>query len=319
VPPGILLLEVAHHVLSAKPDNSFMLLPEAQRHGLATGHQFWFGRPFPGGGLEYNRAMTPTGLMSSDARDMSRYLIAQLNGGRYEGSQVLSAKGMAELHRGAADTGRPDVSYAMGWIEGKLDSVPVVWHDGDTGDFHATMILVPKSKWGVVVLMNGSNDLRQGSLNTIANGVVARLLGVKSPPSPGPFQEPAMIAVLVILVVGVLQVLGIVRSVVLVRRRRAEQARRPHGVVGLGLRVGLPLVLNFLWALTLLVVLPPLLSLPLQTLVLLDFGLVVLSSAGLALVWGVVLRPVLVLLALRVKGTLGDADTPKKARASAPA
>src|SRR3712207_1617244 len=118
------------------------------------------------------------------------------------------------------------------------------------------MILVPESKWGVVVLMNGSNDLRQGSLDTIANGVVARLAGVEAPPSPGPFQDPPMIAVLVILVVGVLQVFGIVRSVVLVRRWRAQQIRRPHGVVGVGLRVGLSLVLNLIWVVTLLVVLP---------------------------------------------------------------
>jgi CubicO group peptidase (beta-lactamase class C family) len=299
--------------------NSFMFLPEAERHGLATGHQFWFGRPFPGGGLAYNRATTPTGLITSDARDMSRYMIAQLNEGRYEGAQILSSEGVAEMHRGAADTGRPNVSYAMGWIEGKLDGVPVVSHNGDTGDFHATIILVPKSKWGVVVLMNGSNDLRQGSLDTPAQGVVAQLLGVEAPLSPGPFQDPAVIAVLVILAVGMLQVFGIVRSVVLVRRWRAVQERRPHGVVGVGLHVGLPLVLNLLWAVTLLVVLPRFFSLPLQTLMVLDFGLVVLLSGGLALVWGVVVRPVLALLALRTKVRPRDAGTPEKARVRIPA
>jgi CubicO group peptidase (beta-lactamase class C family) len=311
---------VKEHILTPLGmKNSYMFLPEAERHGLATGHQFWFGRPFPGGGLAYNRAVTPTGLITSDARDMSRYLIAQLNGGRYEGAQVLSAEGIAELHRGAADTGRPDESYAMGWIDGEMDGVPIVHHNGDTGNFHATMIQVPESKWGVVVLMNGTNDLRQGSLDTVADGVVARLVGVQSPPSPGPFQDPAMIAVSVILAVGVLQVFGIIRSVVLVRRWRAQQARRPYGVVGVGLRVGLPLVLNLLWAVILLVVLPPIFSLPLQTLVFIDIGLVVLLSGGLALVWGVVLRPVLALLALRTKGAPGDVDIPQKARVSVPA
>lgn len=268
---------VKEHILTPLGmDNSFMFLPEAERHGLATGHQFWFGRPFPGGGLAFNRATTPTGLIASDARDMSRYMIAQLNGGRYEGAQILSSEGVEDMHRGAADTGQPNVSYAMGWIEGEMDSVPIVSHNGDTGDFHATMILVPKSKWGVVVLMNGSNDLQQGSLDTPAQGVVARLVGVESPPSPGPFQDPAMIAVLVILAVGVLQVLGIVRSVVLVRRWRTVRARRPHGVVRVVLRVGPPLVLNLLWAVTLLVVLPRFFSLPLQTWMVRDSGMVVM-------------------------------------------
>jgi len=189
--------------------------------------------------------------------------------------------------------------------------------NGDPGDFHATMIPVPKSKWGVVVLMNGSNNLRQGSLDTPAFGVVARLVGIKPPLSPGPFQEPAMIVVLAILAVGVIQVFGIIRSVALVRRWRAQEARRPHGVLGVGLRVGLPLVLNLLWAVTLLVVLPPFLSLPLQTLVFLDLGVVVLVSGGLALIWGVVLRPVLAFRALRTKVAPGDAGTPEKARVRA--
>ena len=128
-----------------------------------------------------------------------------------------------------------------------------------------------------------------------------------------------MIMILAILAVGVLQIFGIVRSVALVRRWRAQEARRPHGVVRVGLRVGLPLVLNLLWAVALLVVLPPMINLPLQTLVFLDIGVVMLVSGGLALIWGVVLRPVLALLALRAKVRLGDTGTPEKSRARVPA
>ena len=92
---------VENHILTPLGmDNSYMFVPEAQRHGLATGHQFWFGRPFPGGGLAYNRALTPAGLITSDAHDMSHYLIAQLNEGRYGGARVLSPEGIARLHRG---------------------------------------------------------------------------------------------------------------------------------------------------------------------------------------------------------------------------
>ena len=155
-------------------------------------------------------------------------------------------------------------------------------------------------------------------MDATANGVVARLVGVEPPPSPEMSQEPFMITFLVIAAVGVLQAFGIARSVVLVRRWRAEQARRPHGVVGVGLRVGLPLVLNLTWAVIFLVILPPFFSLPLQTLLVVDVGRVVLLNAGFALVWGVVLRPLLALSALRAKGAPGDAGTPEKARVSVP-
>jgi CubicO group peptidase (beta-lactamase class C family) len=312
---------VKQHILTPLVmNNSFMFVPGAERHGLATGHQFWFGRPFPGGGLAYNRGITPAGLIASDAEDMSRYLIAQLNGGRYEGAQVLSADGIAELHQGTADVGG-GTSYAMGWVDGEMDGVPVVWHNGDPGDFHATMILVPKSNWGVVMLMNGSNDLRLGSLDATANGVVARLVGVEPPPPPGLSQELYLIIFLVFLAAGVLQALGIVRSVVLLRRWRAHPELRPRGVLGIGARVVMPVVLNLLWAGVALVVVPRLVESPLWTLVYQpsDVGLIVVLGGGTALIWGVVLRPVLALLALRAKVSPGDARAPKKVRVRAPA
>jgi hypothetical protein len=52
----------------------------------------------------------------------------------------------------------------------------------------------------------------------------------------------------------------------------------------------------------LLVVLPRFFSLPLQTLMVLDIGLVVLLSGGLALIWGVVLRPVLLTISKAING-----------------
>jgi CubicO group peptidase (beta-lactamase class C family) len=309
---------VKEHVLTPlNMNNSFMFVPEAERHGLATGHQYYFGRPFPGGGLAYNRGITPAGLIASDAEDMSRYLIAQLNGGRYEGAQVLSADGIAELHQGSADMGG-GISYAMGWVDSKMDGVPVVWHNGDTADFHATMFLVPEGRWGVVLLMNGSNDLRVGSMDTTANGVIARLVGVEPPPPLGFSQEPYLRILLVFLAAGVLQLVGIARSVVLLRRWRLHPELRPSGAIGVGPRVVMPLVLNLLWAVVALVVVPRLTGSPLWTLVYQpsDVGLVVVLSGGLALVWGVVLKPVLALSALRAFGAPGDADITQEARAS---
>jgi CubicO group peptidase (beta-lactamase class C family) len=309
---------VEEHILTPLGmNNSYMFVPEAERHGLSTGHQYYFGRPFSGGGLAYNRGITPAGLIASDAQDMSHYLIAQLNEGRYQDAQVLSPTGMAELHRGTADMGG-GYSYAMGWVDSEIGGVPVVWHNGDTADFHTTMFLVPESSWGVVLLMNGSNDLRVGRLDTTASGVVARLVGAKPPPQPGLSQETYFIIFLVFLAAGVLQALGIARSVQLLRRWRAHPELRPSGAVGVGLRVVVPFVLNLLWVLVALVVVPRLVESPLWTLVYQpsDVGLVVVLSGGLALVWGVVLRPVLALSALRAKGAPGDAPIPQKARVS---
>jgi CubicO group peptidase (beta-lactamase class C family) len=138
---------VEEHILTPlQMNDSYMFVPEAQRHGLATGHEYWFGVPFSGGGVAHGRAATPSGYISSSARDMSHYLIAQLNGGRYDGTRVISSEGMAELHQGTVDMG-PSISYAMGWEDTELSGVPVVRHSGDTGNFHASIILAPDSAW----------------------------------------------------------------------------------------------------------------------------------------------------------------------------
>jgi hypothetical protein len=236
-----------HILIPLNMKDSFMFVPEAQRHSLATGHEYWFGWPFSGGGITGNRAATPSGYISSSAQDMSHYLIAQLNGGRYEGTQVLSAAGIAEMHQGTADMHAGGSSYAMGWEDSELSGVRVVRHSGDTGNFHANMILVPESRWGVVVLMNGSNHLRLAGMDGIANGVVSLLLGHQPPPEPF---EQAKVLLFVVVAIGALQVLGIVRSDVLVRRWRRQPERRPHGVLRIGLRVVVPMGANLLWAVT---------------------------------------------------------------------
>jgi CubicO group peptidase (beta-lactamase class C family) len=285
-----------HILIPLQMKDSYMFVPEAQRHGLATGHQYWFGYPFSGGGVPYGRADTPSGYISSSAHDMSHYLIAQLNGGRYEGARVLSAEGIAKMHQGTAQMHEGGSSYAMGWEDTKLSGVPIVRHNGDTGNFHANMILAPGSGWGVVVLMNGSNHLELDGMNQIANGVMSRLLRVESPPEP--FNQ-AKALFFVVLGIVVLQVLGIVRSVALLYRWRRQPERRPTGVLRVALRVVVPIVVNLLWA-GLCLLLPWLLvRTPLSIMVVTDNGLVQVLSGVVALVWGVVLRPVLVLRALR--------------------
>jgi hypothetical protein len=54
----------------------------------------------------------------------------------------------------------------------------------------------------------------------------------------------------------VLQLLGIARSVVLLRRWRAQPARRPRGLIRVTVRVVLPLLVGLAWALVCLVGLP---------------------------------------------------------------
>jgi CubicO group peptidase (beta-lactamase class C family) len=289
---------VQEHILAPLDmHNSFVSPDEAKRNGLTTGYQFWFGRPVP---IDepYNRAGVPAGYISASAEDMAHYLIAQLNGGRYSDATLLSEAGIAELHRPAAPLGSlSGGAYAMGWVVSELNGVPTVWHEGSTDAFKANMILVPEGHWGIVVLQNGVNELQGQRIDAIATGVMSLLVGRQPPPTPS---EPSLMIFWIVLGVCVLQLLGIARSVVLLRRWRAQPERRPRGAVGVGLRVGLPLALNLLWALVCLMVLPQLFEIPFSFLVLVDLGVVVLASGAVALVWGI-LRAVLAFFVLRTQ------------------
>ena len=139
----------AHVLQPLGMQQSFTHLDDAKNQGLATGHQYWFKRPVPGGGLLENRATTPTGLLTASVEDMSTWLIVNLNHGVYDGTRVLSASGIDQLHTGVAQM-TEDSRYAMGWYETDMNGAPVVTHNGDPGDFHSTVVLSPSTGWGVV-------------------------------------------------------------------------------------------------------------------------------------------------------------------------
>ena len=105
-------------------------------------------------------------------------------------------------------------------------------------------------------------------------------------------------ATLLVAVVTVLMLIGIVRTLVLLRRWRTRPETRPQGPWAMALRVGLPLIANLGWGLGLLLVFPQV-AYPLRPTMLIvpDLGYLIVASALVALTWGVV-RTVLAYLAL---------------------
>src|ERR1700735_3478954 len=93
-------------------EHSYTSATEAKKHGLAAGYLYWFFLP-RATKLPFNRGSLPQGYIISTAEDMSHYLVAQLNGGRYGDLQVLSAAGIREMHRPAIATWKNGTSYGM--------------------------------------------------------------------------------------------------------------------------------------------------------------------------------------------------------------
>src|SRR5207302_1882135 len=76
--------------------DSFASEQEARRDGLAQGHRWIFGVSTP---FEYyNGAGVPSGYVVSSAEDMTHYLIAQMNEGRFGSTPILSSAGIVTMH-----------------------------------------------------------------------------------------------------------------------------------------------------------------------------------------------------------------------------
>jgi CubicO group peptidase (beta-lactamase class C family) len=91
------------------------------------------------------------------ANDMAHYLQMQLGHGSCQGTRVVSAARLRDMHTAATPT-PPDTaaesttSYGSGWGIGKLDGHVLLAHDGDTTGYHANMALLPEAGQAIVVL-----------------------------------------------------------------------------------------------------------------------------------------------------------------------
>ena len=288
---------------------SFTSAAAAEHHGLATGYRYWFGRP-RAANLPYNRGLVPAGYLISNAEDMSHYLVAQLNRGRYGSASVLSPEGVDELHRPAVQTPETGTSYGMGWFIGPINGIPAIHHQGETFNFHSNAVLVPGSRTGVIVLMNAENSVDlflNGRMGSISEGVTSLIEG--RDPAPAPSGIATFVVYVLLFGIVVLQLRSIARWVTALRHGRV-----PRGRIGPRIRIALALAMSVVWAVLVLVLVPNQLGLPLLVAAqgLPDLAYILLLSGAVALVWGIV-RSIWAYATLRRAGR----RTPVAARADA--
>ena len=269
--------------------NSYTSGTEAVQHGLPTGHRYWYGFPVASE-LPFDRGGLGSQGLSSSAQDMTGYLSLYLNGGRHGATTLVSPAGAAELQRAGVPTGLDGVSYAMGWDVAQIHGTTTISHDGSGFDSHANVVLVPDRGWAVVVMENGENSPDEffGSrrMTGIAYGVAGMLIG--EDPSTTSSSRSLWVVYGVVLGILAIQVAGIVRSVRTIRTWRTVPSRRPTGALRIAVRVGLPLLVSWSWALLVLVGLPRVIRAPLPAVLmgLPDLGYPLVASAVLAFGWG---------------------------------
>jgi CubicO group peptidase (beta-lactamase class C family) len=180
---------------------------------LAHGHKQVFGVNYVSD-LPYPESFVAAGFIITTANDIAKYLSAQLPGSANAGRLGISQASIAVWHKGVAPVD-PRSRYAMGWVEGTFNGLPVVWHNGDTGVFSSEFTLDPRARNGVVVLSNGSGWLASDYLQEISSGIINILAG-RTPRDDTGIHRLVLAIYLAILAVPAAQILALW----LMRRRR---------------------------------------------------------------------------------------------------
>ena len=153
---------VSDHIFKPLAMNHSYAAPDpARSDGLATGYQPVFGYMVPT--KQWNHEATvASGYLISSAEDMANYLIAQLNGGRFQARTVLSEQGVRQMHEPAAPIA-DGLFYGMGWSVNNS----VIFHNGITENTYSFMAM--DGDYGIALLINAYDFL--SSYDSIASGL----------------------------------------------------------------------------------------------------------------------------------------------------
>jgi len=213
-------------------NNSFTSLTEARAAGMSSAFYPFFGRQMSfDGWMPYTRAIQPSAGLIGSAEDMAHFVLAQLQDGRYQSTQLLSPASIETLHTPYPATG-PNVAYAMGWAVWSFDDAAwpgeeaptALSHGGEWLGFSNLIVLIPEYDLGVVVLLNGPGPTNGSAFSNIAFDVALLALGLEAQHYPP--QEDWLTRQLRSLSVAIVLLLLLSTIVVIRRLRRPAWSRR---------------------------------------------------------------------------------------------
>lgn len=142
--------------------------------------------------------LAPAASMSSSAKDMCHWLIAQLDSGRFEGEKVIPQEAIAatRVPQSIIKTDPRDsvkshfYLYGLGFLVSDRDGKIVVSHTGGVDGFVTSVMMVPEEKLGIVVLTNtDQNNFFQNLSSEIRDAFLGLPFGDYSRLSLGQFMK----------------------------------------------------------------------------------------------------------------------------------
>ena len=139
----------------------------------------------------FQTGIAPAGAIISNIQDMSKWLIAQMNDGVFNGHRVLPAGVVKETlapsiampNTGLEERGYGELlnaAYGMGRWTASYRGHLLAYHGGDINGFHSQVSMMPYDSIGVLVFVIG--DHAAPLYNVISYNVYERLLGLSLTP-----------------------------------------------------------------------------------------------------------------------------------------
>lgn len=145
------------------PDNHSLSYFEAEKGGKLKARTF----------TAQSESLAPAGNIYSNMLDMSKWLSLQINGGKYKGNQVISARAIEEtkIPNAISDKrGRYDelsnAIYALGRILQSYKGTKMISHTGSIDGFYSNMTYLPKDSIALFIV---HNLMPAGSLRSVMN------------------------------------------------------------------------------------------------------------------------------------------------------
>jgi CubicO group peptidase (beta-lactamase class C family) len=152
---------VQHRILMPiKMKNSTLLYRDVDPKLLSDGHVLDSqGSPVVSKAYPYNRTHSPSSNLHSNALDMTRWAMANMNHGELEGERILPALTYAAMWKPMEDVGEPAVgthvtAEGISWYIGSYRGNFLVTHSGGDLGFITDLAMLPAKKIAVVWMAN---------------------------------------------------------------------------------------------------------------------------------------------------------------------
>lgn len=167
----------------------------ARAGNAAAGYSRWFGSSWRQTDVPAPSSGMPSSTLYSSAEDLGRELIALLDGGRYGTAQVLRRGSVETMFEPRVQV-EGSKEYAMGWYTRPLvesagpgSAVPetalprLLEHQGEWGNSHTYLGMVPSSGLGVALVINANDAAAPSRLKAIDTNVLRILHGQEPVPA----------------------------------------------------------------------------------------------------------------------------------------